>query len=60
MLPQREVVEAGWVEVGRIAGAGWLDDAKERTRREEVALSKESGRGPPKKGQGKRSQMKKR
>ena len=36
----------------------WMADAHERTRREEVRVRKIEGRGPPKKGEGRRSQMK--
>ena len=38
----------------------WLADAHEKTRREEVRVKKIEGRGPPKKGEGRRSQMKRR
>jgi len=38
----------------------WLADAHEKTRREEVRVKKIEGRGPPEKGKGRRSQMKKR
>jgi hypothetical protein len=38
----------------------WLADAKEKTRREEVRVKRIEGRGPPKKGEGRRSQMKRR
>jgi hypothetical protein len=69
------VTEEGWKEVERVKGAGWVDDARERVRAEEVMMRKRAGKGPPKKGewvraglrvsltrvgQGKRSQMKKR
>lgn len=36
----------------------WLFDAKEATRRAEVEQKRIDGRGPPKKGEGRRSQMK--
>lgn len=36
----------------------WLADAHERTRKEEVRVKRIEGRGPPKKGEGRRSQMK--
>ncbi|KAK4684970.1 small subunit ribosomal protein S33, partial [Tremellales sp. Uapishka_1] len=55
-----DVVEAGFVEVERREGAGWLEDEEERVRSQEVIARRKMGRGPPKKGQGKRSQMKKR
>jgi small subunit ribosomal protein S33 len=45
------VVEDGFEECERVVGAGWLDDAKERVRRTEVAERKIKGRGPPKKGE---------
>lgn len=51
MLSKKEIVPPGYTEVERIKGAGWLDDAKERLRREEVSLMRMMGRGPPKKGQ---------
>jgi small subunit ribosomal protein S33 len=35
-----------------------LADAHERTRKEEVRVKRIEGRGPPKKGEGRRSQMK--
>lgn len=50
MLPRGEQVPAGFSEVTRIRGAGWVDDARERTRREEVEIMRAMGRGPPKKG----------
>lgn len=50
MLDRNRMTEAGFTEVERIRGAGWVDDAKERVRREEVELNRSMGRGPPKKG----------
>lgn len=50
-LPASELVAPGKVEVARIPGAGWVDDAKERVRAEEVEMRRAMGRGPPKKGE---------
>jgi hypothetical protein len=36
----------------------WLGDESEKTRKEEVRVRRIEGRGPPKKGEGRRSQMK--
>lgn len=46
-----EKVEAGWKEIGRKAGAGWLHDEKEEERLAEVAVRRAIGKGPPKKGE---------
>lgn len=52
-------VADGFVEVERDETAGWMRDQKEYVRMKEVAERRAEGRGPPKKGQGRRSQMKK-
>jgi hypothetical protein len=44
-------VEKGWQEVTRVRGAGWVDDARERLRAEEVQVKRAAGKGPPKKGE---------
>lgn len=51
VLYGNQVVPEGWNEVTRIRGAGWLDDAAERVRVEEVEQKRATGRGPPKKGE---------
>ncbi|EAL19778.1 hypothetical protein CNBG0710 [Cryptococcus deneoformans B-3501A] len=59
MLRKDEVVERGFEEVARRKGLGWLEDPIEQRRIVRVARKKRFGKGPPKKGQGRRSQMKK-
>ncbi|OCF43853.1 hypothetical protein I317_02296 [Kwoniella heveanensis CBS 569] len=59
MLRDSELVDDGFTEVGRKKGLGWLAEGKEVRRAEKVRLRKAAGKGPPKKGQGRRSQMKK-
>nr|ODN92270.1 hypothetical protein L204_05369 [Cryptococcus depauperatus CBS 7855] len=59
MFKASEVVEEGFKEVPRRKGLGWLEDPLEQKRLANVARKRRFGKGPPKKGQGKRSQMKK-
>ncbi|WWC92876.1 uncharacterized protein L201_007838 [Kwoniella dendrophila CBS 6074] len=59
MLRNSELVDEGFEEVSRKRGLGWLADSKEVKRSERVKLRKSAGKGPPKKGHGRRSQMKK-
>ncbi|WRT69762.1 uncharacterized protein IL334_006753 [Kwoniella shivajii] len=59
MLRNSELVDDGFEEIGRKRGLGWLADGKEVRRAERVRVRKTAGKGPPKKGQGRRSQMKK-
>ncbi|KAL7422484.1 hypothetical protein Q5752_003132 [Cryptotrichosporon argae] len=74
MLPAGQVVEDGFVEVERRARAGppgtnkkgaerelagWVDSEAEKVRFDDVARKRRIGKGPPKKGQGRRAQMKK-
>ncbi|KAJ9109192.1 hypothetical protein QFC21_000521 [Naganishia friedmannii] len=52
-------VAPGFQEVDHFdEGYEWLQDATEIVRKRDVAARRAEGRGPPKKGQGKRSQMK--
>lgn len=50
LLNRDEILGAGFTEVERIPGAGWIDDGAERLRREEVQIRRLMGKGPPKKG----------
>ncbi|KAK6908882.1 hypothetical protein L486_01473 [Kwoniella mangroviensis CBS 10435] len=59
MLRNSELVDEGFEEVTRKRGLGWLADGNEVKRAERVRMRKAAGKGPPKKGQGRRSQMKK-
>lgn len=45
-----EMYGAGFSEVERRPGAGWVEDEKERVRRMETELKHKLGKGPPKKG----------
>ncbi|ODO01486.1 hypothetical protein I350_06306 [Cryptococcus amylolentus CBS 6273] len=59
MLRASELVDNGFAEVERRKGTGWLENPVEQRRVARVARRRRLGKGPPKKGQGKRSQMKK-
>ncbi|KAK8849732.1 hypothetical protein IAR55_005067 [Kwoniella newhampshirensis] len=59
MLRSNELVDDGLKEVERKRGLGWLEDGVEQRRLIRVGRRRRFGKGPPKKGQGRRSQMKK-
>ncbi|WVQ78987.1 hypothetical protein IAT38_001079 [Cryptococcus sp. DSM 104549] len=55
---ERQFEPVGWKEARRSAPTGFLKDPVEEKRVRKVEARRRLGKGPPKKGQGKRSQMK--
>ncbi|GMK58332.1 hypothetical protein CspeluHIS016_0503640 [Cutaneotrichosporon spelunceum] len=63
-LPPEEAVPSGFLEVPRYAKPGtankpngWLESGREMERFDDVARRRKMGKGPVKKGEGKRAQM---